>query len=369
MADQRDVDGLISLLYEAAVDKAGWFPLCQALTENLGALNAGAWIVQPGGVSTLAHNYSGSGWQQYVAYYHQLDPWHQAALRTRSFDAVLGERLVPTREVFKGEFYSDFGRIYGAAHALGVTVSIEGEATGAVFHLAVTRDKQGGSFSERDEAHLRSLIPHIRSAIRLNLRLQKLECRANAALQALDAFAMGVVVVDSEARVDFVNRAAENIAARKDSLVLGKHGSLSAAVPSETRALRELVVNASEGGPGGAMNLTRNGGRPPYSILVTPFLAPLGEHARDKVLVLIGEPSVEGGLPEQWLLGVCHLSSAELAVCKSLVAGLTAAEISEARGVSVNTVRTQIANILAKTGAQSARELCVILGRLPKVAC
>lgn len=368
MADQWNFYGMVARLYEAAAEKDGWLPVCQALAADLGALNSGAWIARPEGVLTLAHNYSQLAWQQYNAYYHQLDLWHRAALQTRSFDAMLGERLVPTRDVIKSEFYGDFGRAHGAAHALGATISIDGMESGVVFHLAVTRDKQAGGFSERDEWYLRRLIPHIQSAIRLYLKLQNLERRAMVALQALDVFAMGVLVVDSEARADFVNRAAEKIAARKDGLVLGKQGSLSAMLSAETRTLRQLISSVSDGGPGGAMNLSRRNRRPPYSVLVSPFPPPLGECAHGSVLVLIGEPSADDGLPEQWLTGICRLSSAELSVCKVLVSGQTADEIAEARQVSVNTVRTQISSILAKTGTQSVRELCVMLGRVPKIA-
>jgi DNA-binding CsgD family transcriptional regulator len=40
-------------------------------------------------------------------------------------------------------------------------------------------------------------------------------------------------------------------------------------------------------------------------------------------------------------------------------------QIQEDRGVSENTIRTQIAHILAKTGAANQRELVKLLGSLP----
>ena len=61
------------------------------------------------------------------------------------------------------------------------------------------------------------------------------------------------------------------------------------------------------------------------------------------------------------------LTAAEAGVALALAAGRSAEEIAGERAVSLPTVRTQIRQILEKTGALHLRELVRLLAALPAV--
>ncbi|WP_270939450.1 helix-turn-helix transcriptional regulator, partial [Falsiroseomonas oryzae] len=70
--------------------------------------------------------------------------------------------------------------------------------------------------------------------------------------------------------------------------------------------------------------------------------------------------------PNAALLGrMFGLTPAEARLAAALAAGRSAADHAKARGVSVETVRSQLAAIRRKTGCRRQADLAVLLTRLP----
>jgi DNA-binding CsgD family transcriptional regulator len=84
-------------------------------------------------------------------------------------------------------------------------------------------------------------------------------------------------------------------------------------------------------------------------------------------LVLITDPADGPVLAEQALQQLFGLAAAEASVALALAAGYSAEAIAGERGVSLPTVRPQIRQILAKTGALHLCDLVRLLTRLPVV--
>jgi DNA-binding CsgD family transcriptional regulator len=82
-------------------------------------------------------------------------------------------------------------------------------------------------------------------------------------------------------------------------------------------------------------------------------------------LVLITDPADGPVLAEPALQQLFGLTMAEAGVALALAAGRSAEEIAGARGVGLPTVRTQIRQILEKTGAGHLRDLVRLLAGLP----
>ena len=72
-------------------------------------------------------------------------------------------------------------------------------------------------------------------------------------------------------------------------------------------------------------------------------------------------------LDEAALMRLFDLTPAEAGVALALITGRSIAQIVAARGVSRNTVRTQLAGILRKTGTHRQSELVRLLHLLPSV--
>jgi DNA-binding CsgD family transcriptional regulator len=139
--------------------------------------------------------------------------------------------------------------------------------------------------------------------------------------------------------------------------------------PLEAQALRGLVYAVTHGGAGGMLRVTRRT-QPPLAVLVAPLptrLHPATALAPSLALVLITDPADNPVPAAQALHQLFGLTAAEAGVALALVAGRSAEEIAAERRVSVPTVRTQIRQILAKTGALHLRDLMRLLAGLPAV--
>jgi DNA-binding CsgD family transcriptional regulator len=105
-------------------------------------------------------------------------------------------------------------------------------------------------------------------------------------------------------------------------------------------------------------------------VLVVPLptrLHPATALAPTLALVLITAPADAPELAESALQQLFALTAAEAGVALALAAGHSAEAIAVERGVSLPTVRTQIRQILEKTGALHLRDLVRLLAGLPTV--
>lgn len=83
--------------------------------------------------------------------------------------------------------------------------------------------------------------------------------------------------------------------------------------------------------------------------------------------VLVALSPAEGGVSVPLLQAVYGLSPTQAQLCRALADGQTFQEIATARGVSVPTMRSHLAEVLRRTGAGNLRDLLRMLGDLPRV--
>src|SRR5262249_28173635 len=151
-------------------------------------------------------------------------------------------------------------------------------------------------FGRREAALIHRLMPHLSRALLLHQRLGAAAARRDEALEVLDWFPTGVLLLDSTGRVLVANRVAEEILAEGGGLRAGNDG-LRAVFPAESAALRRLIAGAS-GVPvaiepiGGVLNLTRASHDRPLNLLVAPLRGRLltRESARATVVVFVTDP-------------------------------------------------------------------------------
>jgi DNA-binding CsgD family transcriptional regulator len=236
--------------------------------------------------------------------------------------------------------------------------------------MAVHRPHDAPAFMDVERQRLNVLLPHLQRALQLRQRLGVLEAQAQTGFAVLDALALGVVVVAANGAIVFANAAAETLTRSDEGLRLGgRLSGLGAVQPLEAQALRSLVYTVTHGGAGGMLRVTRRP-QPPLAVLVAPLptrLHPATALAPSLALVLITDPADGPGLAAQALQQLFGLTAAEAGVALALASGRSAEEIAGERAVSLPTVRTQIRQILAKTGALHVRDLVRLLAGLPVV--
>jgi DNA-binding CsgD family transcriptional regulator len=241
--------------------------------------------------------------------------------------------------------------------------------------VAVLRNFRQGPFGDREVTTLKRLVPHLQRAARLHLRMDEMRVQSQTVEAALDRLPFGVVIADATGRALSVNRAAAEMAAANDGLLL-RDGRLTTARTEETAALTRHVAEAirtagrRNGHGGGALLVPRPSGRRPFALLIAP-LSPdvaLGTpHRTLAALILITDLDSPPELLGRRLVELFGLTPTEACLAVAMAAGKRLEDIAEERGVRMPTLRTQLRSILDKTGTRRQADLMRLIVGLPAV--
>lgn len=204
------------------------------------------------------------------------------------------------------------------------------------------------------------------------LRYQGPERRGAAALltrlmtQMLDEIDYGLLLMGEGRRVLHANHAARaSLAAAHPLQLVGQE--LRPRRAQDLPPLHQALLAAAERGLRRLLTLGDEGGR--ASVAVVPLTGPGAPAApgapAPATLLVLGRREVAGGLSVQGFARAHGLSPHEARVLSALCEGCCPNLIAQRHGVKIATVRTQIANIRAKTGAESIRELVQQVAVLP----
>ena len=211
-------------------------------------------------------------------------------------------------------------------------------------------------------------VPHFERAAALQIRLAELGDRAVLMSGAFDRLTVAGVILDASATVLFANALAAEVFEARDGLEL-RDGRLAAQHKQTERALaqrlRQIVSAGPELDPPVPISVARPSGRPPYRADVLPLPNASGFHRNEAgatVLVLIHDPARRGRSRQHELSLLYGLTPAEAALAEAVAAGETLREYAERKGRSINTVRYQMKQVLAKTDCHRQADLIRLIG-------
>ena len=306
-----------------------------------------------------------NGWAEH---YGGVDPWLPGLRGLPAGSVHFGESLVPRRELVRTEFYNGWMRPQRLrpAPTLRGTLSSRQADEGACTVGVFCRER--GRLSDRSLALLRLLAPHLRRAVAAHRRCASLARERDVAMAALDHLRLGVVILDREARVRALNRSAQALLRERDGLAL-EGETLRAARPEASARLRHLIASAAgtderrEPEPG-AVTLPRPSRRRPLTALVRPAPAPGGGSAgarQDATILFVSDPEQPLETDVGTLQRLYGFTAAEASVASRIARGERVDEIAARQGVSESTVRTQVRQVLEKTGLSRQVELVHLL--------
>lgn len=387
MSHHRLLD-VIEGVYDAGAGSTCWNSVVKRLNRLVGAQSAFLMIESsdPGETELLyAAEFPRDAVLAYQQHYRSVDLWTTRAARaTRATlskarpKVWISGHLVPDREFVHSEFYSDFGRKLGLRHVVGTVLQLDGARSTAI---GLHRPDGAAPF-ERAEAHyLECLLPHLRRALQMRRHLSGAPVSGLAGLAALDAIALGVLVVDADMRLLVANVAADAMIAGRAALGMRREAGgdangklvVSAVNGTDGLALAALVRSTALGGsPGGGVLLHDAHAEPALAAMVGPLPRRLTEASRQEhgriagqALILLRDLSAKPAPPPADLLrDLFHLTRAEAEIARALAGGATKESVAAVRGIRASTVRTQVRAILEKTGAANLRDLERLLGHL-----
>lgn len=183
----------------------------------------------------------------------------------------------------------------------------------------------------------------------------------------LDRSLHAMILLGPDHRVRFANKAATlMLSDASELLLLG--GRLSAKRPEDARRLQALIARAAlpdDGRSGGWMAVQSSSRRLPLSVTVAPLCSdqspsPASDHS---ILVRIDDLDSHAAPPLQQLREIFGLTPAEARLALALFEGLTPAEAAADFGLSIFTVRVQLARIFEKTGVSRQSGLMRLMMR------
>ncbi|KVM48307.1 hypothetical protein WJ58_26725 [Burkholderia ubonensis] len=224
-------------------------------------------------------------------------------------------------------------------------------------------------FAQGDTQLLSLLLPHIRRAHELKARFEDIAGVNETALLALGRLSYGAVLLASGGEVIRTNNEADRICAASDGIAISQR-RLRCADAESDRSLAETLrrtVFRSCGDSAKTVLITRPSGKRPYIAWSVPVEHARPDASRSPAYTMIIINDLERpknnlhALHELYELTPCE---ADIAI--ALGTGAEVSRVAESRRVSVNTVRTQRAQIYAKLGISSQSELIRTLAALPQ---
>lgn len=348
---------LLAAVYDASLDPSGWTGVAELAARTFDSASC---LLQfqnraHGIGQILGHtsNFTEAKMAAYAEYYYAHDLWATRAMERGIGSAVLGSELVPEPEIYSTELYNDWLKPTGIFDLVGGSVGL---SAGNVGLVGIHRARDAARFDRNDQHWMGHFLKHFGRALDLQNRLGQAENRLNVTYGALELLEVGIVVVNMRAQMIYANPPAEQHLRRRDGIVL-HHRVLTVVEPSRDAELKRLIQGASLGAvgksidSGGLITVPRRGVGP-LTLLVCP-LSPsfLGPVASEPVaMVFVGDPSTNRRLPQTVLGKLYGFSAAESHLAGALLAGNSLQDYARYSGVSINTARSQLKSIFAKTG-------------------
>lgn len=378
---------LIDLIYAGATEMTAWHKVPREISDWMGALTC--MIFTPlhtpeHGGFTVTHNMSPQTMELWATKYHAHDIWAQRAVERGL--AITGEvlrdqDLVTEEEFLASTVYKEFLAPLRMGRVLSGIVFSGGDNQQLPVVCACHRPFSE-PYTESDADKLRLLLPHISRALGVMFRLRDAEFKVASSLAALDRLPNGILLFDAEGRVTFANQAAGHILEQEDGLRLGSRpgrreaadllafGNRAQGVLDD--AIREAISPDifSTRHFTRTLSIHRPSGRAPYALNFStlPVQNEFGLGASVPRAIAFLTDSVSAiRLNSNLLKSAYGLTEAENKVAEQIVKGGTIEEVAQQLGVSVNTIKTQLAQIYDKTNTHSRAKLVKLLMTLTVV--
>jgi len=366
MTQEQRALQLVELIYTGAVDPASWQLFEERLSEEYGGGSVALSLQLPSGPA-LEYYHVG-----FVAEFAELAEKHVAEglpwgpLDDDQFKGrfALASENFPDEDLPQTAFYREIMKPQGLAPEAPIVHVIFNEPDRPISGLSIWRRMGGRPFTSEDLALGNLLAPHLVRAFEIHRRFAEIRNERSALAEVLDRLPVGVVLIDALRKPVVVNRYAEQISDLCDGFILGDDGP-RASDSRENKVLRQrlgqaIAIGASLGrGPNHVMSVSRPSCRRAYAVIIAPLLAPpTGRTGGDAVAaIFIGDPETGQITTAEFLQTLYALTQAEAELVALLARGRTLEEAAAERGVRLNTVRSQLKQVFAKTDTKRQGQL------------
>lgn len=359
------LDALIRAAYHGPLEERPWQGFLNAFREAVNA-NYATLILRPpregdAGVVLNAVVMSPQIFNSYNETYFSLDPF----VNLPPGEVFTVSEFVGESEFFNSEYYRDYITPSDVRHIMGADMV---GRDGLSARLRITRPEARENFGDAEKRLCRLLLPHLQQAIELHSRTLRTESERAFYEDAIDKLAMGVVILDGNAKVLRKNQAAEQLLREKRGLSqVGD--ALQVGDTQENRAFRTLleeVIDAHRQFQPGfvrAFRIADSGSLTGLGLLVRPLPPIEGSDGSSNptAAIFVSDPHQSRQAPSDILIELFGFTPAESKLALRLVNGLTLDEASEELGISRNTAKSHLSSVFSKTGVARQTQLLQLI--------
>jgi DNA-binding CsgD family transcriptional regulator len=355
------VPDAIAALYRAAAGSESWPEALQTLSNALGGAFALVGIVDKTANRTnsiTSEPFAEGRRELYRQRYFAMNPRvrhsAQVAVGEVFFDAALGRDVELARHPYYGEFLATRG------FTNFISTNLVNAPSRRV-NLSVQRSRSAGHVDTAEVDALKKIAPHAVAAFELWERLQGVSAQARLIAEALEALDAGVLMLDEQGRLVFVNPTGAALLASGGPLVRAGESIAAADTSQRTRLAEAIAAARTQSGDASSstparMTLASADGRR-FALKLRPmpeFIRLDDTHWSGVILIL--EPVRPLSTVDE-IQRVLGLTAAEAALALSLADGNRPRDYARIHGVSINTVRTHLASLREKLEAKSQTQI------------
>jgi DNA-binding CsgD family transcriptional regulator len=359
---------LIDRIYEAAVIPELWRDTCTILAREIDAYSAAVFSLSGDStyrwISTENVREIFEEFSRSEARFTNMRPRRALELSPGIF--ARDSDIMTDDEIANDAAFTEFVFPNGLKWTAGCAIQ---EPSGHSIVFDLMRQKHADPFSDADIARLNELKPDLARAAFMTSRLAFRE--AASVTSALSMIGLPAVVIGDSGMAIAMNAEMEAMA---PIVSTGAGNAFNIRRPAAKIMLDEALARLRAGAGASVQSIPIPASEGiPATIL---HVLPVRRMARDvfglSLALMIATPVGEVGPPDMRVLsGLFDLTPAEARLAREVATGATMEAAAANLGLSIETVRTYLKRVMAKTGTRRQAELAVLLSglsRLPQAA-
>lgn len=362
---------LIQQIYAAAYDPAKWVDVMERLSDAVGGLRGCLTRIDMSdgsGVDAILMRSDPAWVDAYAQHFGAINVFktsdNPADLRAPVKPVQTDEDCLARDDYAASEYYNDFMRPQDVDRSLFIRLGLSGTVASTI---NIGR-RTGEVFDQADLDFAARMQPHLVRAYEISRQIARPLGVIHTLAEALQHSPHALFLVEADCSLTYANRVAEKLLARDRGLIVIR-GRLTPRHSDAARRFEAMIGQASrrEGARLGAtLSVPREGSRLPLAVRTAPL--PLEDGpiflASAPVLVSVTDLEADVATPTHELKDLFGLTAAEVKLAAAVFEGLSLPEAAEKFGISINTVRFQLARIFDKTGVSRQAELVKLMMRL-----
>jgi DNA-binding CsgD family transcriptional regulator/PAS domain-containing protein len=364
----------LGLIYDTALEETAWPALLARLASLFRCHFADSFrrTDDYSAFGGVAHGLDHADYNdEFLGFWVKRNVWGKRRPTIRAGEVLTTRQMMPMADLCASDMYNDYLAPRDLQEGLRLDIWA---GDGWIEDISLLRPWSAGPYIEAEIRLAHALMPHLQRASTVARRLRQAEHLAACGMAALEHLTAAFLVLDGAGRILHANTAARALLAAADGVTITSAG-LAGAAPSITAQVQAglEVARGRSGLPpaSAAVRLPRPSGAAPLAMVALP-LRPGGALSdrggwggAPATLVCITDPDAEAKPPQEQLVALFGLTQAEATLAGALLAGRDLREIAERSGRSINTLRSQLATLMAKTDTSRQAELVRLLSRLP----